>query len=199
MGKYSFDEKSATAEGGSGGQKVLDSGVYDVTIVTASQTIASTGTEGIDWSLQIEGSQYPNMVYGMWTFNKDGDRLFGMDIVQGLLGLLQAKDLTEYNKSIQVKGGTKTVVAYKEFDNVKCKVAVQKIKDFYNGEVTEKNEIKTFFSQDGKTYAEIRKGSDAKQINYYSNKLQDKETPKYKAHMLEADEPAEEAESSSLL
>jgi len=199
---FEFDEKAALAGNeAQGGSKVLDTGVYDVEILTASKTVASTGSIGIDWSLQVEGSKYPNMVYGMWIQKINGDKIFNMDILQGLMGLIGVKKLTEYNKDIDVKDGTKTVIAFKELDNIKVKVAIQKILDVYNDEVSEKNEIKAFFNENGKTYAEQVRNSEAKQIEYYQTKLQDKETPKYKKFMadIDPDEEAEEAESGSSL
>ncbi len=199
MGKYSFDETAATAtSGGSGGKKVLDTGVYDIVINTASQTIASTGTEGIDWNFTVDGAQYPNIVYGMWTYKANGDKIFNADIVQGLMGVLGAKELTPYQKEIEVKGGTKKVTVYRELDGAVCKVAVQKVLDVYNGEVTEKNEIKSFFNKDGQTYAEQVKKGEAKQMTYYSTKLTDKETPQYKAHSMET-ETEDDSSSESLL
>ncbi len=200
--KFTFDEASAKAAGGeSTGNKVLDTGVYNVTIVTASKTVASTGTEGIDWSLQVEGQKYPNMVYGMWIQKANGDKIFNMDIVQGLMGLIGASTLTEYSKEIQIKNGTKKVMAYKELDGVTCQVAIQKILDIYNGEVSEKNEIKVFFGEDGKTYAEKAGGRDSKQIKYYSESLKDKETDKYKAYLLDTEDEAEveDTDTKSLL
>jgi len=196
---FTFDETAALAAGGeSTGSKVLDTGVYDAVIETASKTIASTGTEGIDWSINIDGAKYPNKIYGMWVKKANGDKIFNMDIVQGLMGIIGAKQLTEYQKEIEVKDGKKTVTAYKELDGVPVKIAIQKILDVYNGEVREKNEIKAFFNEEGKTYAEAVRGSDAKQIKYYKEKLQDKETPEYKKFMADAD-PVEEEESGSLL
>ncbi len=198
MGKFEFDETAAMAAGGGeAGKKVLDTGVYSVTINTASKVIASTGTEGIDWNFTVDGAKYPNIVYGMWVVKANGDKIFNMDIVQALMGIIGAKDLTEYSKEIPVKDGTKRVTAYKEFDGIKCQIAVQKILDVYNGEVRKKNEIKAFFNEEGKTYAEAVRGGEAKQLAYYSTKLTDKETPAHKAFML--DEPAEEADTGSLL
>jgi len=201
---YEFNEAEAVADGAPG-KKVLDTGIYDVTIVTASETVAGTGTTGIDWSLQVDGQKYPNMVYGMWTVNSSGKPIaFNMNKVQSLMGLVGAKKLTTFNKSIDVQGGTKTVTAYKEFDGKKIKVAIQKILDVYNGEVREKNEIVAFFGVDGKTYAESAKGAEGKQLKYYAANLKDKPTDEYKKFM--ADGGAEDtaaaedtADGSSLL
>jgi len=190
--KIEFNQEAAKVEGGSAGQRVLDTGVYDVTILTASKQVAGTGTIGIDWSLQVEGSKYPNMVYGLWIQKADGTNLFGMNVVQGLMGIVGAKTLTEYDKEIEVKDGKKVVKAFKELDGAKVKVAVQKVYDYYNGKVTEKNEIKAFFSTDGKTYAETVANKEAKQIVYYSTKLQDDYTDAYKKAQADGDLNAEE-------
>ena len=192
MFEIKFNEEAAKVEGGSAGQKVLDTNVYDVTILTASKQVASTKTIGIDWSLQVEGSKYPNLIYGLWIQKADGTNLFGMNIVQGLMGIVGAKTLTEYDKEIEVKDGKKVVKAFKELDGAKVKVAVQKVYDYYNGKVTEKNEIKAFFSVNGKTYAETVANKEAKQIVYYSTKLQDGYTDAYKKAQADGDLNAEE-------
>jgi len=190
---FKFNESSAMNEGGTTGSKVLDTGVYDVTIVTASKVIASTGTVGIDWSLQVEGAKYPNMVYGLWVQKANGDTIFGMDILQSLMGIVGVKQLTEFQKAIDVKGGTKKVTAFKELEGVKVKVAVQKVFDVYNDKVSEKNDIKAFFDKDGRTYSERIKNVEPKQIKYYQEKMVDAETPAYKAYTLDADEAADAA------
>ena len=63
MANFNFDEASALAGRATSGSKVLDTGVYDITIDTASQTIAGTGTEGIDWSFQVPGAKYKNTIF----------------------------------------------------------------------------------------------------------------------------------------
>ena len=201
---FEFNEEAALAAGDStnSGSKVLDTGVYDVVINTVSKEVASTGTVGMTWNFSVEGSKYPNVVYGFWVQKANGDKIFNMDTLQGLMGIIGAKGLTEYNKTIEVKDGQKTVVAYKELDGVKCKIAIQKEFGYYNGEVTEKNAIKAFFNEDGKTYAEAVRGSEAKQVIYYGEKLKDKEDKDYKAYIADGgadEEPEAEASTGSLL
>jgi hypothetical protein len=105
------------------------------------------------------------------------------------MGLLGIRELTPYEKTIEVKDGTKTVTAYKELDGKKVKMAVQKVLDVYNGEVREKNELKAFFDYDtGKSYAELKSGSPAKQIAWYEESLKDKETDAYKKYMADKDD-----------
>ncbi len=197
---FTFDAEAAMASTGTGtaGKKVLDTGVYDITINHAAKTVASTGTEGIDWNFTVDGAQYPNMVWGMWVQKANGDKIFNMDIVQGLMGIIGATGLTEAEVEIEVRDGKKKVTAYKELSGVKCKVAIQKVLDVYNGEVSEKNEIKAFLSTDGKSYAEMTRGSEAKQLDYYSTKLQDKETTEYKKFNAEADTEEEPSRGSLL-
>ena len=178
---FEFNEELAMkGNGGNSLGKILPTGVYDIELLTVSKQVAKTGTIGFDFSFQVEGAKYPNTVYGMWVKKADGTDLFGMNIVQGLMGIVGAKTLTEYDKEIEVKDGKKVVKAFKELDNAKVKVAVQKVYDYYNGKVTEKNEIKAFFSTNGKTYAETVANKEAKQIVYYSTKLQDGYTEAYK-------------------
>ena len=188
MSFYDFDA-TAAQETGNSGSKVLDTGVYEVTVVTASKTVASTGTEGIDWSIHVEGSKYANMVYGMWTINSKGEPIkFNMAKLQSLMGIVGAKKLTEFTKEIEVQGGTKKVTAFKELDGKKVTVAIKKILDVYNGEVKEKNEIEAFFTADGKTYSETVKGGPAKQIEWYKSSMKDKQTDEYKKFMVDADD-----------
>jgi len=177
---FKFNEEAATATSGSAGSKVLDSGVHPVTINTVSEAIASTGTKGFDWSLQIGDSKYPNMVYGMWHTKSNGDDIkMNSSVIQNLMGLTEKK-ITMYDKTIEVKDGTKVVKAVKEFDGFKGYVAIVKVLDFYNSEVREKNEIRAFMNEDKKTYAETVKNSDAKQFAYYTANLKDTKTEAYK-------------------
>ena len=188
---FSFNEAAAKTEGGSGGSKVLDTGVSDVVIKTASRVVASTGTVGIDWSIQVGDSKYPNMVYGVWMHKKDGSPIaMNFNPLQGLMGLNGIKGLTTFNKEIEVKGGTKTVEAFKELDGLATKVAIVKVLDIYNG-VTEKNEIRGWMDpKTDQTFTEKTAGKDAKQIKYYS-KMQDSETDKYKKRMAEVGDEIE--------
>ena len=201
MAKFVFNESKAVSnDAPKGGKKVLDSGVYTVTLNTVSQVVAKTGTEGLDFSFTVDGSEYPNMVYGVWTHKADGTELFSANMIQALMGLLGVKELTPYQKTIEIKDGTKTVTALKELDGKRVKIAIQKVLDFYNGDTTEKNEIKAFFDADtGKTYSELKSNSEAKQIKYYE-KLKDKETDAYKKAMIDMeDEVDEDGEEDSLL
>ncbi len=196
---FNFNEADALASDGAvAGKKVLDSGVYNITINHAAKAVASTGTSGIDWNFTVEGGKYPNMVYGFWTNKANGDKIFNLDVLMGLMGILGLSSLTEQKQSIDIKDGTKEITAYKELNGVQCQVAVQKILDVYNGEVREKNEIKAFFNEEGKTYAEATRGSEAKQKTYYSEKMGDKETTEYKKFQAEA-EPVEEVMASGSL
>jgi hypothetical protein len=199
MAKFEFNEAKAMDTGaGEAGKKVLDSGVYDVTLNTVSEVTASTGTEGIDFNFTVDGAKYPNMVYGLWTHRADGTELFGTNIVQSLMGVLGIKKLTPYEKTIEIRDGAKKVSAYKELDGKRVKVAVQKVLDIYNGEVKEKNEIKAFFGVDtGKTYSENKSGSEAKQIKWYQDKLEDKETTEYKKWKLDAGDDEGTADDDS--
>jgi hypothetical protein len=182
MAKFEFNEQAAmNSVNSGGGKKVLDSGVYPVMLNTVSETTASTGTTGFDWNFTVDGAQYPNIIYGMWTHRADGSELFNANLIQGLMGLLGLKTLTTYSKTIEIKDGTKTVTAVKELDDKKVRIAVQKVLDAYNGEPREKNEIKAFFDYStGKTYAEMKNGAEAKQIKWYQTSMQDRETPEYK-------------------
>jgi len=201
MAKFVFNESKAVSnDAPKGGKKVLDSGTYTITLNTVSQVVAKTGTEGLDFSFTVDGSEYPNMVYGVWTHKADGTELFSANMIQALMGLLGVKELTPYQKTIEIKDGTKTVTALKELDGKRVKIAIQKVLDFYNGDTTEKNEIKAFFDADtGKTYSELKSNSEAKQIKYYE-KLKDKETDAYKKAMIDMeDEVDEDGEEDSLL
>ena len=198
---FTFNEEEALASvGTSAGKKVLDTGVYDVTIITASKSVASTGTIGMDWSIQVEGQKYPNMVYGMWYEKANGDKIFNKDIIMGLVGIVGASGLTEFQKTIKLPNGDKTVTAFKELEGVKCKVAIQKELKIYQGEVQEKNSIKAFFDTDGKTYAEKASNQDPKQVEFLKKNLKDKESSEYKAYIADGGEEEEtEAPSGSLL
>ena len=199
MSLFVFDETVAKVETGSAGKKVLDTGVYDVVINHVEKTVASTGTVGFNWNFTVEGAKYPNMVYNMWLVKANGDVLFDYNLVQHIMGIAGVKQLTEYEKEIETGSGKKKITAIKELENIKCKVAIQKEYDFYNGEVTEKNKIKEFFTEDGKTFAEATAGKPANRIKWFEEKLKDGYTEKKKKNknngMLNGGEAAEDTSS----
>lgn len=187
MSFYQFNEEGANAA--SAPQGAIETGVYKATINTASKTIASTGTTGLDWSFDLEDGRKA-IVYGFWIFKADGTRIFNADTLDACMGVTGVKSLTEYQKTITVKDGTKTVTALKELDGKEVYVALQNQLDIYNGDVTKKLQIKGFFSKDGKTYSEMVKGSEPKQMAYLQKNLKDSETKAYKAFMAEAEDEA---------
>ena len=179
---FKFDETSAVeTTGGNGLGKILPTGVYDVTIKTVSETTAGTGAKGIDISFLVDGSKFPNTVYGIWYKKSNGDDIaFNKNKINNLLGLAGGKSPEVYDKTVETKDGNRIVKAWKHLDDFKCKIAIRKVIDVYNGEEREKNEIEAFLGTDGRTYAEKVKNSDAKQIIYYSEKLKDKYTDEWK-------------------
>jgi len=187
---FEFDSASAQEVSGNTGKKVLDTGIYDAVIQTVSETVASTGTKGVDISFKIEGAKYPNTIYGIWYEKVNGDKIaFNNAKLNNMVGLAGGK-VTAYTKTIEIQGGTKDVTAWKELDGFKCKIVVSKVLDIYQG-VKEKNEITAILSEDGKTYAEVLKKSEAKQLAYYTANLHDTHTASYKAYL--ADGGADDA------
>ena len=197
---FKFNEESALEEQGSSLGRILDTGVYDVTIKTISEVVAGTGTKGVDISYQVEGAKYPNVIYGLWFQKANGDDInFQKAKLNSLVGLTPNKTVTVYDKTIEVKDGNKVVKAWKELDDFPCKMVIQKIFDYYNGEVREKNEVVAFLGTDGKTYAESVKGSDAKQLKYYTEKLTNVVTEAYKKYQADGGDTTEEAEETGSL
>ena len=187
---FEFNEAEAM-EVGQGG--TLGTGVHKFSNLIMSKSVASTGTVGFDVSFLIEGQKYRTTIYGMWCFKTNGDEIFNWKTIQRLMGLNGVKKLTLAPKEIEVKDGKKTVEAAVELDGISGTVALQKVLDFYNGDVNEKKfEIKEFFNEAGQTYAEsVKKDTNKKQFTYYSEKLQDGQTPAYKKYI--ADGGSEEA------
>jgi hypothetical protein len=185
---FEFNEDMAKAAG-QGGGGALPSGVYDFTIETVEETVASTGTVGYNFNFLINGKNH--MVYGFWVQKANGDKIFNADILMALMGLNGIKKLTTFQKEIETKNGKKTITAVKEFEGVKGKVALQKVLDWYNGEETEKNEIKQFFDEEGRTFAEKASNAAPRQMEYFRDKLKDKLTDAYKKAQLDNDDASE--------
>jgi len=189
MGKYDFNEEAAVVDSTGG---AMAPGVYEATVITCSETTASTGTEGFDWNLEIGGKTV--IIYGMWCWRPDGSTIFNAETVNKLQGIVGAKKLTTFIKEIETKSGKKKVSAIKEFDGIKVQVALGRVYDVYNDEENSKNEIKEFFNKDGKTFGEAKGNKPAKQKAYHA-KAKDKYTEKWKKWNAEADDaPEVEAE-----
>jgi hypothetical protein len=191
---FEFNEDQAKAAGAAPAGGALPTGVYDFKIETVEETVASTGTIGYNFNFLINGKN--TMVFGFWVQKANGDKIFNADVLMALMGLNGIKKLTTFEKTIETKNGNKTLTAVKEFEGVEGKVALQKIYDWYNGEESTKNEIKQFFDKDGKTFAEKASGATAKQLEYFRDKLKDKETDAYKKAIANLDDEDETEESS---
>ena len=196
--QFTFNEEAAMETGTQGGY--LETGVHAGTILACTVEVASTGTTGMNWIIQVEGQKFPTTIYGMWTHKANGDEIFNAKTVQRLMGLNKIKKLTVKKQEIDTKNGKVTVDCYAEFKNLPVVVSLQKVLDFYNGEVNEKKfEIKEFFNKKNQTYAEQVKGGEAKQFIWHSEKLKDGATDDYKKFIADggADEPDEPAAEAS--
>ena len=195
MSFFEFNESAAKQADAKGG---IETGVYDATINTVSSTVASTGTKGMDFSFDLEDGRKA-IVYGVWYEKPDGTKLFNYDIINSLLGIVKAKNLTPYDKTIETKDGKKIVQAFKELDSKKVKVALQIEKDVYNGEERDRLNIYGFFAESGHSFSELSVGSEPKKIEYVKKNLKDKFSKEWKKFNAEVESFANDSDSSESL
>lgn len=195
MSFFEFNEASAKTADAKGS---IETGVYKATIDTVSSTVASTGTKGMDFSFTLEDGRKA-IIYGVWYEKPDGTKLFNYDIINSLLGIVGAKSLTPYDKTIEVKDGKKIVQAFKELDGKKIQVALQVEKDIYNGEERDRLGIYGFFAESGHSYSELAVGSEAKKIEYVKKNLKDRYSKEWKKFNAEIESFSEDDDSESLL
>jgi len=195
MSFFTFDEGAAKSADSKGS---IDTGVYKAKIDTASLTVASTGTKGIDFSFELEDGRKA-LVYGMYYEKADGSKLMDNDKINSLLGILGIKSLSTYQKTIDVKDGKKIVEAIKELDQKQIMVALNVEHDIYNGEERNKLRIYGFFNKDGFSYSElVAKVDEPKKIEYVRKNLKDTFSKAFKAYNAEGESFAAPTGSSLL-
>lgn len=184
---FNFTEVQEAPEAVAGGFGLLESGMYkNCTIIRAVHSKTKGGNNAIDLSIKTE-TGHEQTIYQ--AFIMDAKWANGSDNKYGYAKFLRFakacgmktantfKDalLDREGKPVVRKGTTTPVVfdSFKDLKDKKVDLGIQKVLDIYNGEVKESNEIYDSFACGSKSSDKL------------AERLSDKKTVAYKAHMAE--------------
>lgn len=177
------EEAALEANVGGGSFGVLDTGIYDVTISHAAIDKTKNGNNVVNIAIKTD-TGHETTIWGMcidptWA---SGAENYDYKKWQSLAALAGMRTGETVPFTLELSNGqTKQLVVFKELHGFKCKLAIQKKLDVYNGDVRESNVIYEFYGADGKTYAEKAANKDANRIGKVESRLSDYETKPYKA------------------
>lgn len=210
---FTFDEDLVEeAEQGGGSFGVLDTEIYPVTINFASLGKTEKGNNTMALDITTDTGHQTTIWAAFGTIDKtwsSGSENYGYKDFQALMAACGAKTITptpykllkEDGTAVQKDGKDVVLSVVKELHGVKCKLALQKEFDWYNGAPTEKNIIHSSYNAKGQTYLEAKNDDEAKKIEKVGDRLQDKYTKRFKQNNTDGGsaEPEEEIEVGGLL
>lgn len=161
--KPKTDIESLKDAGGNGGKYISQSGIYDVTINRAIVSVNAKGARTIDFFINYNGQD--QAIYGNLRLdNNDGkENKIGTELFSKLCVICDVdtiEDPTEEDLPIGKAGADKTVDVLSEFNDVEVKMQIQMEYGKYNGNITEKTNIRAFYRADGASAQEIVEGSE---------------------------------------
>ena len=160
MGSFFKAKKSAedVKEDVGGGKYIGKSGLYDINLVAPFVVTGSGEVMGVDFFIEYNGQKQP--LYGnLKLTNKDGSENFGAKIFNKLMiiaGLDEVADPVEAELPMGKKGAMKDAAVLEDLADLDVKVRVQMEYSVYNGNISEKTVIKSFYrAEDGASAEEI--------------------------------------------
>ena len=196
------DDIAVEAENTGGSFGTLETGIYDVTINFGALDKTSKGNNTLALDITTADGHQTTIWSAFGTIDKmwaSGSENYGYKDFQGFMAACGVKTITPTPFALKKDDGTliKNLSVVKELHGAKCRLAIQKVLDVYNGEVKEKNEIHSSYNAKGQTYLEAKSGTPAEKITKVAERLKDKETKQYKQSL--ASVPVEEEVSSGSL
>jgi hypothetical protein len=201
---FIFEDDIAAEAGSEGGSfGTLDTGIYGVTINFAALDKTSKGNNTLALDITTDDGHTTTIWSAFGTIDKtwaSGSENFSYKDFMAFMGVLGVKSITPTPYALKKDDGTliKNLSVVKELHGVKCKLAIQKELDIYNGEVKERNLIHSSYNAKGKNYLEAKSNSEAEKIVKVAERLNDKESKRYKQSLTQASY-AEEESTESLL
>jgi len=213
MSEFTFEFEEDIAETAEkprdGGWGVLETDMYPVTINFASLGKSKAGENTISLDITTDSGHRTTL----WTIGgsngfpgiidkvkASGKPNFGFSTIQALMGVCGVRQMTPVPHRLEKDDGTliKELSVVKEFTGVKCVLAIQKVYDFYLGEVKEKNELHSSYNEDGKTYLEAKGNLPADKKDKVAKRIKDVKTNNYK-NRDESEDEVQEEEMTGLL
>ena len=153
--KAKTDAESVKEETG-GGKYISKSGMYDIEVLAPFVVTGSGEVTGVDFFIEYNGQQQP--LYGnLKLTNKDGSENFGAKLFNKFMIIARVE---EVNDPVDVelpmgkKGAMKEAAVLEDLGDVPVTVRVQMEYSVYNGNISEKTIIKSFYRTEDKASAE---------------------------------------------
>ena len=152
-------DKAAISTSGGGSSIVNKSGIYDATIKFASVDTSTKGAKSVNFNLDVNGTN--QTIYGPYIYDRDGKPLeIGLKLINQLAILAGLRDgdhptieTETHNVGRDNKATDFEVIT--DFTDLPIKVRIQMEYSMYEGNISERKNIKAFFSADGASPAEI--------------------------------------------
>lgn len=209
---FNLDTEIASTANSGNTFGTLDSGVYDVEIVTATLGKTDKGNNKLDLAIKCANG-HTTTIYQAFVLDQkwaSGSDNFGYKdwmafaVVAGLTSVTTFQKPLLKNDTPVLKNGTPVVLnAVKELEGKKLKLAIVKSLDAYNNEVTEKNEVFASFTPAGLNANEKTNSLPASALEKLTPRLADKKSKAYKAFMadggaIDSSEPEVSASAEDL-
>lgn len=140
-----------------GGNHIVSSGVYPITVLAPVVSVSKGGSTSVDIYLEHLGQK--QIVYGNLRItnndgspNKIGAKIFNQLMI--IAGLDEVADPVEQDLPIGKKEAMKTVAILEDLCDVEAYMRIQMEYGVWKGSITEKKIIKTFFRAEDKATAE---------------------------------------------
>jgi len=150
-------DKESIKEDVGEGKYISKSGIYDINIVAPFVVTGNGEVMGVDFFIEYNGQKQP--LYGnLKLTNKDGGENFGAKIFNKLMivaGLDEVADPIEAELPLGKKGAMKDAAILEDLTDLDVKVRVQMEYSVYNGNISEKTVIKSFYTTEGASAEEI--------------------------------------------
>ena len=138
---------------------ISKSGIYDATIKFASVDTSTKGAKSVNFNLDVNGTN--QTIYGPYIYDRDGNSLeIGLKLINQLAilaGLRDGDHPTIETETHNVGRDNKAIdfEVITDFTDLPIKVRIQMEYSMYEGNISERKNIKAFFSADGASPAEI--------------------------------------------
>lgn len=158
--KTKIDDESLKEQTGGGSKYLSKSGIYDVKINFASVSINASNARSIDFNLDYEGN--PSTIYGLKLDNNNGTENFGAAIFNKLCVLADLSEVSEPVMETKLLGKDNKPVdlqILEDFNDFEVKVRIQEEYSKYNGKISKRMVIKSFYRiEDGASASEVKTG-----------------------------------------
>lgn len=156
---------NATAEAvqeNTGGNYISGSGIYDVTIKFASLDVSKGGAESVNFNLDYNKNS--QTIYGPYVTAKDGKPLeIGLRLINNLaviagMGNGQEPVIETESHKVGKDNKEQDFQVITDFSDLPVKIRLQEEYSKYNGNISKRMVIKSFYREDGASASEVISG-----------------------------------------